>query len=157
MRLPWLEETAMTQTTTRKDILRRARPAVLALAGVCAFLGACTDNPPKRAQMAADRETFLKYSSAPVDRVTYLGRYYGMRQLGELQFVVWTTINDAYLMKVTPPCVGLDYTTSLRLTSEQNTITKGVDGALVEGQKCFITEIRPVDYQRMRRETNSGP
>ena len=156
MSVPSLEETAMTQTTTRKDILR-VRPAVFALAGICALLGACTDNPPKRQQMAADRATFLKYSSDPIDRVTYLGHYYGMRQLGDLQFVVWTTINDAYLMKVTPPCVGLDYTTSLNLTSAQNTITKGVDGAVVEGQKCFITEIRPVDYQKMRRETNSGP
>ena len=69
MSVPSLEETAMTQTTTRKDILRRALPAAVALAGVCALLGACTDNPPKRQQMAADRATFLKYSSDPIDRV----------------------------------------------------------------------------------------
>jgi hypothetical protein len=147
----------MTQTTTQKDTARWVRPTAFGLVGAFALLGACTDNPPKREQMAADRATFLKYSSDPVERVTYLGRYYGMRQLGDYQFVLWTTINDAYLMKVTPPCVGLDYTTSLNLTSAQNTITRGVDGALVEGQKCFITEIRPVDYQKMRRETNSGP
>jgi hypothetical protein len=138
-------------------MLMRARPLASLFAGL--LLAACASNPapPVINHEGATREQFLEYAGPPVDHFTWLGRYYGWKPLGKQQVVMWTSINDAYLLTVTPPCVGLDFESGIRLTSTARTVTRGVDGLLVQGQKCFITEIRPVDYLAMKKALHTIP
>jgi hypothetical protein len=128
------------------------------LAGLAlTVLAACSTAIPKRVSVAERREQFLQYAGPPVDTFTYLGRYYAWRPLGKLQLVIWTTINDAYLITVLPPCVGLDFATGIRLTSTGHTVTRGIDAIEFDQQHCFISQIRPVDYLAMKKATHSGP
>ena len=133
----------------------RALPLLLVTLGV----GACAPpyGPPVINHGGPTREQFLQFAGPPVDRFTWIGRYYAFTVLGKQQVVVWTTINDAYLLTVTAPCVGLDFVNGIHFTSSARTVTRGVDGLLVDGQKCFITEIRPVDYRAMKKALHTSP
>ena len=138
---------------------RRAHPSVglFAALGLAACATTPSSGPPVINHEGATREQFLQFAGPPVERFTWLGRYYGFRPLGKQQVVMWTSINDAYLLTVTPPCVGLDFVSGIHLTTTARTVTRGVDGLLVQGQKCFITEIRPVDYLAMKKALHTGP
>ena len=137
----------------------RARPflswcAALSLAACATTEGS---KPPTINHEGATREQFMQYAGPPVDSFTWLGRYEGWKPLGNQQVVLWTSVNDAYLLTVTAPCVGLDFENGIRLTSTTRTVTRGVDGLLVQGQKCFITQIRPVDYLAMKKNLHTVP
>ncbi|HSY07128.1 MAG TPA: DUF6491 family protein [Steroidobacteraceae bacterium] len=102
-----------------------------------------------------DREAlqqFLQYAAAPVDSFTYLGRYDDWRSLSRTQLVVWTSLNQAYLLTVREPCINLQFTNRVGLTSTAGTVTNRLDSVLVDRERCQITEIRPVDYKNMRAE-----
>jgi len=130
-------------------------PTVALLGLVVAATCACSANPQR--DDAEKRAQFRAYAGPPLDRFVYLQHYTGWKRLGNGQVVLWTTINDAYLMTITLPCVGLDFVTNLRLTSTQNMVTSGIDSVIVQGQACRISEIRHVDYERMKRELHVIP
>jgi hypothetical protein len=138
---------------------KRARPflSLFAALGLAGCATAPSSAPPIVNHGGATREQFLQYAGAPVDSFTWLTRYYDFKPLGNQQVVMWTSINDAYLLTVTPPCVGLDFVNGVRLTTTQRTVTRGVDGLLVQGQKCFITQIRPIDYLAMKKDLHTIP
>ena len=147
----------------RSRILSLARIAMLAglLTGpglLTGLLGGCaTTVVPKQVSDSERREQFLHYAGPPIESVTYLQHYYAWRPLGNLQLVLWTTINDAYLLSVLPPCVGLDFADGISVTSSSNTITRGVDAVRFDHQYCYISQIRHVDYEAMKREVKAIP
>jgi Family of unknown function (DUF6491) len=121
------------------------------LAGCSSTFWTPTTPAPER------REQYLHYASAPVESFTYLRDYYAWTPIGNFQLVLWTTINDAYLITVLPPCVGLDFATGIRLTKTANTVTRGVDKIEFQDQTCFISQLRPIDYEAMKREVHAPP
>lgn len=130
--------------------------ALLALALI--GLAACAPAAPKRASPpSAETQQFLRFAGPAVDSFTYLRPYYSWKPLGNLQLVVWTDINDAYLITVLPPCVGLDFANGIRVTSASHMVTRGIDAIDFDGQHCFISQIRPVDYLAMKKATHSLP
>jgi Family of unknown function (DUF6491) len=134
------------------------RRLVLACCGVATVLGACgTTVWTPRTPAGVRREQYLHYAGPPVDSFTYLRDYYAWTPIGNYQLVLWTTINDAYLITVMPPCVGLDFARGIHLTQTANTVTRGVDKILFQDQICFISQLRPVDYLAMKREVHAGP
>lgn len=137
----------------------RLSGVVFALLLASLSLSACSDVAQRS---AAERERYHAYAGPPVDRMTWLGRYDGWHPLGGDELVVWTTPFDAYLIKVLPPCVDLPFANSIGLTSTARTVSARFDFVLVHapGQprgrafefRCPISEIRPVDYRRMRHD-----
>lgn len=131
---------------------RRALWGLLALM----IVTACSGIPRRESDQAA-LERYLDYAGTPVDRFTYLGRYTGWRPLGRNKLIVWTGINDAYLITVAEPCIDLQFTMRIGLTSTGNTVSRGFDSVTLPGrQKCTITEIRPVDYGQMKKDLREG-
>jgi Family of unknown function (DUF6491) len=115
------------------------------------IMAGCTGIP----RQVRDRqilEEYLKYAGPPVDRITYLGRYDGWESLGRYQLVLWTGINDAYLITVSPPCEDLQFANRIGITQTANTIYSRFDFVRVRGWRCQISEIRPIDYRRMRAD-----
>jgi Family of unknown function (DUF6491) len=106
---------------------------------------------------APTEDTFVKYAGPPIEGFTYLGHYTGFRTLGGTKVVIWTTINDAYLIKVLEPCVGLPFAGKVRLTSSSNTVTSRYDFVVVGDERCHIDTIRHVDYGAMKRAGLAGP
>jgi len=111
----------------------------------------------KRTTEGGPAEQFLRYAGPPIESFTYLRHYYAWKPLGNLQVALWTDINDAYLLTVLPPCVGLDFARGISVSSTANTITRGVDALKFDQQYCFITQIRHVDYLAMKRELHAIP
>jgi len=138
-------------------VSRRVHPPALAALLVSVLAGCATTVVPKQLSDSERREQFLHYAGPPVDSVTYLQHYYAWRPLGNLQLVLWSSINDAYLLTVLPPCVGLDFADGINVTSSSSTITRGVDAVRFDHQYCYISQIRQVDYEAMKRAEKAIP
>jgi hypothetical protein len=73
--------------------------------------------------------------------------------LGPDKVVVWSTIRDAYLLTVAQPCIRLQWTTGLGVTTAQaRKVSKNFDFVTFEKQRCKIMEIRPIDLVTMRKD-----
>ena len=120
---------------------------------VCAALLAagCT-GVPRRERDQEQLDRYLRYAGPPVDHVTYLGHYDNWQSVSPYQLVLWTNINDAYLITVAPPCENLQFAQRVALTNTASTISTHFDAVLVHGWRCMITEIRPIDYLRLRQD-----
>lgn len=122
---------------------------------VMSVLTACSGIPLKERQ-DAQRAQYESHAGAPVDSFTWLGRFDSWQPIGTNEVVVWTTPNQAYLIKVAPPCDNLEFANHIGLTSTASTVSARFDFVTVHHWRCPIQEIRPVDYQRMRQDMRKG-
>ena len=120
----------------------------LAFAGAV-VLAACASVSQRALKDQAERDRYVSYAGAPIDQFTYLGRFDSWHALSRNELVVFTTINDVYLLKVWQPCIGLQFATRVGVTSTGGTVHRGLDSVLVDDQQCPVDEIRPVDYRKM--------
>ena len=118
---------------------------------VALTVAACAGIPRRQAdQEQLDR--YLRYAGPPVDHVTYLGTYDNWQPVSPDQLVLWTNINDAYLITVSAPCENLQFAQRIGITQTASTIYTRFDSVLVHHWKCPITEIRPINYLQMRKD-----
>jgi len=118
----------------------------LALLTACAGIRQRDDEP-------SDRERYLHYAGAPIPSFSTIGHVDGWRPLGRNQLVVWTRLNEAYLLTVAPTCLELEFAISIALESKlAGTVSSGFDHVRVGRDRCQIMEIRPIDYRLMRQE-----
>ncbi|HTV77419.1 MAG TPA: DUF6491 family protein [Steroidobacteraceae bacterium] len=106
---------------------------------------------------APTRQMFEQYAGPPIESFTYLGHYNGFRTLGGLDVVIWTSINDAYLIRVMPPCVNLPYANRVELTSEAHMVTRSIDWVIVGRDRCRIDTLQHIDYGAMKKAGIAGP
>lgn len=116
-----------------------------------ALLASCSGIPLKERD-AAERARFEAYAGKPVDHFTWLTHYNGWEPLSPDQLVVWTDINDAYLITVFHPCTNLMFARRIGLTSSADTVYAHFDAVKSEGWRCMIKTIQPVDYRRMQKD-----
>ncbi|HTX05786.1 MAG TPA: DUF6491 family protein [Steroidobacteraceae bacterium] len=119
---------------------------------LCAALLASCSGIPLKQREATERSRFEAYAGKPVDHFTWLTHYNGWEPISPDQLVVWTDINDAYLITVFHPCVDLMFAQRIGLTSSADTVYAHFDAVKAEGWRCMIKTIQPVDYLRMQRD-----
>jgi len=95
---------------------------------------------------------YTKFAGEPVRQFTWLGRFDSWEPLSNDQLVVYTTPTEAYLLKVWGPCRDLPFATTMGLSSTGSTVYSGLDSVIVRGQRCPISEVRPVDVKKMRED-----
>ena len=129
-----------------------------------ASLAACATTPTApSAQLAM----YQAHAGASVPSFRYLGRLDSWESLGDRTIAVWTRPHEAWLLELSGPCNGLDYTPVIGLTSQVGQVSAGFDKVLVKdpanfGIPCLIQTIRPLDVraieaeQKQRREAK-GP
>jgi hypothetical protein len=124
---------------------------ICALLPPLAWLGSCSTYTDR---LEANRVRYESYAGAPVNEISYLGRYDGWKPLSRTELVIWTTPWDAYLINVASPCADLPFVDNVTLTtSGLHTIHPRVDFVKVKGGWiCQIEQIRPVDYRRMQAD-----
>ncbi|MGB5131512.1 MAG: DUF6491 family protein [Steroidobacteraceae bacterium] len=72
--------------------------------------------------------------------------------VGRDQLILWTSLNDAWLIKVWANCTtNLQFANSVRVTSTVNTIST-FDRVLIGRDSCPIEEIRPIDIRRWKAD-----
>jgi hypothetical protein len=119
---------------------------------VAAALLASCSGIPLRQREAAERNRFEAYAGKPVDHLTWLTHYDGWEPISPDQLVVWTDINQAYLITVFHPCTDLMFARRIGLTSTADTVYAHFDHVTAEGWRCIINTIQPVDYLRMQHD-----
>jgi hypothetical protein len=139
-----------------------ATAALVALASACASTGtgtgagpAATGTPAQQAALAR----YLAYAGPPIDSFTWLGHFYSWEGLGKDTLVVFTVPDEAYLLKVWPPCDLRFVLNAIGITSTARTVYARVDSITVNSAgtgpgrwRCPIEEIRKIDYRKMRAD-----
>ena len=135
-------------------LLKRVLVAGIALT----LLSACAEVLQRQeAREVHDREQYLRYAGPPIEQYTSLiANYRRWSLIGDDQVVVWTDYEHAYVLKVQLPCPELRFADALGVTSSSHTVTRGFDSVQVAHQLCRITEIRPVDYARMKQDLHTA-
>lgn len=141
--------------------------AVIAGLSAVLLLGACTSSSSKSdpgsgtpaQQQALARYT--TYAGPSLSQFTWLGRFYSWEVLSKDQLAVWTTPNEAYLLKIWPPCDLRFSGMAIGISSTAKTIYSGLDSVVIRSGgrplTCPIDSIRKIDVQRMRAELHSPP
>jgi len=105
-----------------------------------------------RATQQQNLERFEKYAGAPIDEFDFWSLY-KWQLVGPEKVVVWSTINDAYLITVAKPCPGLEFAQGIGVTSKQRRIvSRKFDYVTYGNGRCQIMEIRPLDYRQMLKD-----
>src|SRR5262245_13474737 len=103
---------------------RIARAMLVVSILVVSVLSACKSLSPKESDAQA-LARLTDYAGEPVDQFTYLGNISGWRALGDDHAVIFSGVNDAYLVSLSPPCTDLPFVSAIGFTSTASTITRG--------------------------------
>ena len=76
------------------------------------------------------------------------------QQISRTQLVLYTTINQAYLITVDNNCPELPVAQTIGVTSTTSSITT-FDSVLVRNDRCQIKQIQPIDVKRMKADKNA--
>ena len=100
---------------------------------------------------------FKSYAGPPIDEFPMV-EMWQWQVVGPTQLVVWSTIKDAFLIRVDKSCNRLEWTRGLSLTQEMHwRVSRTFDFVVFGRERCKIVEIRPVDYRRMMKEGAPQP
>jgi hypothetical protein len=124
----------------------------LAVATLCGLIAACQSGPPQKTAQDLALERYSRFAGPPIPYFTWLGRYDGWEPLGKDHLVIFTTANEAYLLKVWAPCDLRFVVDRIGITSTTSTVYARLDAVTTGRQRCPIDEIRKIDYTRMRHE-----
>jgi hypothetical protein len=129
--------------------------ARFAIAFVVLLVAAMSVGAETRERQLANLALFQEFAGEPVDQIRKfnLDRW---QALGPKHLAVWAHVNDAFLIEVTTPCIGLEYADVISITSSAGFVSR-FDRVLVKEisgveYRCPIKEIRPVDYKALRAE-----
>ena len=118
------------------------------LGGVVALLlGGCASGVDR---LAGDTplERYTNYAGTPVDRITAFD-INGWTALSRNRLVLWTGVNDAWLVTVWDSCRDLEFADRIRVARTGASISR-LDQIIVGGERCPISEIRPIDVRQMK-------
>jgi hypothetical protein len=124
---------------------------VTAVVSGTVLLGACSGTPA-REDTHASLDRYYRYAGEPIERFSYLGPLNGWDVLDGEHLVVYTSVNDGYLLTVELPCRDLQFKQAIALSSTGSSVTRGADFVTVGPDRCRISEIRKVDYGQLKRD-----
>jgi hypothetical protein len=122
---------------------------ILALA-LMAFVATACASSLQRGKDEGPLSRYDGYIGEPIRGFTFM-RTDSWTPVDRDQLIIWTGINDAWLIKIAGSCPDLQFTNSVRVTSTVSEITK-FDSVLVGRDRCPITEIRPIDIRRWKAD-----
>jgi hypothetical protein len=102
------------------------------------------------AHINAPKLDYREYAGEPVKSFD-LHHFDGWSAVSKDQLVVWSGINEAYLIKVTGYCPDLMFANTIAVTSTADQVDK-FEKVIVGRDKCFINEIRPIDTKQMNED-----
>ena len=123
------------------------RPVLFALPFILMAVFAQADT---RATEQKNLAHFEQFAGAPVESFD-MWQMYQWQSLGPDRLAVWSAVNKVWLLKVSQPCIRLEDTNAITITSQMtHKVTARFDYVDFAAQHCQIQEIRPVDYTAMR-------
>ncbi len=121
---------------------------VVILVLIVLFAAACAGGLRRNAD--DDAVAYLDYAGEPVRGFTSF-RLQSWQPLSRDRLVLWTGVNEAYLVTVWRSCPDLQFAHSIHVSSTGSQITT-FDHVNVGRDRCQISEIRPIDVRRMKAD-----
>lgn len=121
------------------------------LLGAIASPAMADERPGPRERAAQRLEEAERHAGEPVEDFHYWS-IHGWEALGPQQVLVWTRLDEAWLLDLKNPCSGLEFAKSIALSSTGNRVYRRFDAVLFEHQRCSIDRIRPVDGKALKAE-----
>jgi len=115
-----------------------------------AMLAAGCASGPQRAQSDDKLAQYLEYVGDPVRGFTSF-RLQSWTPLSRDKLILWTGVNEAYLVKVWDSCPDLQFAHEIRVTSTGSHITT-FDHVRVGRDRCPISAIWPIDVRQMKAD-----
>jgi Family of unknown function (DUF6491) len=112
-------------------------------------LAACASSLPRVSEESAT-ERYQNYAGQPVDRFTAFN-ITGWTALSRDKLVIWTGVNEAWLLTVWNNCQDLQFAERIRLKRTGASVSRS-DMVLVGRDRCPISEIRPIDVRQMKAD-----
>lgn len=122
---------------------------ILALVLAAVMASACADGPARR----NDRDVLAKYDGyigEPIRGFTAF-RAQSWQPVRRDRLILWTSMNDAYLITLAGPCTDLMFAHSVGVTSTTSEIST-FDSVLVGRDRCPIKQINPIDVRQMKAD-----
>lgn len=132
-----------------------ARSLALALL-VLPLASACVSGLARKDEGAL---SYVDYAGEPVETARTLGEINGWTPVSRNQLVIWTGVNEAWLLKVWDTCRDLTFANAISVTRAGRQVSR-FDTVRVAEERCQITEIRAVDVKQMkadRKAANAAP
>jgi hypothetical protein len=118
--------------------------SLLPLAAAVSVLAGCATGMARRTDEGGI-ERYRPYLGDPIDRFTAFD-FQGWEFAGDNQVVVWTGVNEAYLITVWNTCTDLAFAQRIGVTSTGSVVSR-IEAVRVGRQRCPIEEIRPIDIR----------
>lgn len=99
-------------------------------------------------------ERYMNYAGEPVNSFTAFN-INGWTSLSDTRLVVWTGVNEAWLLTLWSGCQDLAFTDRIRIKSTGSSVMRG-DLVIVRRDRCPISEIRPIDVRRMKADREAA-
>jgi hypothetical protein len=126
---------------------------LLALALVAAVASGCASG---LSRSSGDRvlERYESYIGEPIRGFTAF-RMQSWQPVSRTQLILWTSINDAYLLTISNNCPELMFTDSVQVTSTASGVST-LDQVRVGGDRCPIQKIQPIDIRQWRQDRDAS-
>jgi hypothetical protein len=124
--------------------------SVVTTAAVLLAAAALTGCASTLAKLNGPKLNYTEYAGEPV-KSFYMSNFDGWSAVSKDQLVVWSGLNKAYLLTITGYCPDLQFANAIAVTSTANTVDK-FEKVIVGGDRCLISEIRPVDVKQMKED-----
>jgi hypothetical protein len=122
---------------------------MLALALIAVVASGCASGL-SRSRGDQELARYEPYVGEPIDGFTAF-RQQSWQPVSRNQLILWTTINDAYLLTITNNCPNLEFSSSIGVSSTANRVSR-LDHVTVRGDRCLIQKIQPIDMRAFRRD-----
>jgi hypothetical protein len=106
---------------------------------------------PLRERPGAELRRYEAYAGRPVKQIRWVNNYRRWSPIAAHKLLMWTNIEQPYLMTVFPPCTNLLFAHGIGITSTIDVTQARFDFVTADGWKCMIETIQPIDYRRMRQ------
>ncbi len=98
---------------------------------------------------------YVDYAGEPVQQITAMRGIDSWTPVSRNQLVIWTGINEAWLLKVWDNCPDLNFANSIQVTQTGRSISR-FERVIAGRDSCPIQEIRPVDVNRMKADRKAA-
>ena len=126
---------------------------LLALTLVAVIASACASSGLQRSRGEQILERYDGYIGEPVRGFTAF-RQESWQPVSRNQLILWTSINDAYLLTISNNCPDLMFTNAVSVSSTTSEIST-LDFVTVRGDRCAIQKIQPIDVRQWRRDRDA--
>jgi hypothetical protein len=117
-------------------------------------LASCASTP----SMSDDQKLALyrAHAGAPVSGFHYFGRFDSWTDIGDQAVAIWTRPSEAWLLELSGPCSGLEFTPVIGVSSQTGVVSAHFYSVLVRNNgmhdfPCTIQTIRPLDTKAIKQ------